>query len=244
MVSAIAGIDGRTFFVVRVLTNSVARCWASARSHRCRRSGSCRRRAATTTRIAAAETMSSRHASLDEPRCRRCAQVGLADERPPVAASASIVMPAPRDGWRRPDLVAAVSPHPVGRRTSNGANWPPSVSSSGRTVLRGLGRAGEQQVAAAARAADLAARGARRLRASTASPRSGCARRCAGSSASSRPNASRSIAPSSLDVAGLDHVAHRVRHLLASCFMPSIVSSRPSRYSSIWVSIRPTLRRT
>ena len=63
VVSAIAGIDGRTLSVVRVLTNSVARCWASAALPPLPQIRSLPPARSDATRIVAAETMSSRHAS-------------------------------------------------------------------------------------------------------------------------------------------------------------------------------------
>ena len=112
---------------------------------------------------------------------------------------------------------------PQDERRELPAQAPPALGAHGRWVSR---QAVEQEVAAAAGAADLAAAGARVAGPRSASPRSACAPRCAGSSASwprTRRGAScpsRSTSPASS--------ASRIAYAISrSCFMPRSVSSRP-----------------
>ena len=63
VVRAIAGIDGRGLSIVRVLTNSVARCWASAALPPFPQIRSLPPERSDAIRISAAAAMSSRHSA-------------------------------------------------------------------------------------------------------------------------------------------------------------------------------------
>ena len=133
--------------------------------------------------------------------------------------------------------------HAVGRN-ANGANCAPRPSSAARTGRLRRRTAVQQEVSAAAGAADLAAGGPRGLGAATASPRSACARRCGDSCAASprtRRAASRrgrSTSPSST------RVAHRVRDLVQLLHPQDRVLASLSVQLDLRCRSDPTFRRT
>ena len=212
VVSAIAGIDGRTLSVVSVLTNSVARCWASAalpplpqirilppraeRRHQDRGRGD--------------DVVQAR--LLDEPdRVGGRAEVatrlllrGLGVDRHPDPSSDAVVgahTSSPRNAL-----------HPFGTERERRELRPQTFELPAHRCLRGRA-AVQQQVAAAARTADLAAGGARRL----CHRQHRLDRRVLGDvrvHPSFRDERVAEHRAELVDVSVLDRVAHRVRDLL------------------------------
>ena len=244
MVSAIAGIDGRGLSIVSVLTNSVARCWASAalpplpqirslppRAQRCHQDRGGRDDVVQALLLDAPDGVRGRA----EVAARLLAS-------PPRRPSSSRSARPSRRG-RRPHLVAAGRADTRRRGTRTARTAPRGARAPRRTAGCADGTAVQQEVPAAARTADLAAGGARPPAPSTSIASIGVCSAMWGFIRRFATNASRSIAPSSST--SPSSTASRIAYAIScSCFMPRIVSSRPSRYSSICVSISPTFRRT